>query len=417
MMENSTDLHKNKPREELETTAICTVGDGDNLLYYGYPADELATLCQFEEVAYLLLFGELPNESQLSDFRSRLLTRTLSPGVGIFTDPETLSDEIRDTFHPMDVIHTEISVQGAFVRGLRETEKMPRQFPIFLHPQRKSEIEARFKKDDPRRKIVLWDLPRFALSLLASLPFELYLWRKRLANENPCGTSLALSKESYAHYVLNAVSNEKASAKSVAMMNTSLILYAEHGFNASTHAARTIASTGANMYFAVCGALGALSGELHGGANEQSFRFMQQFATPQEARKETLKALARKEKIMGFGHAVYKKGDPRHSRMKEWARILSREKGDMSLFEIAEAIEEVMREEKGIFPNVDFYTGIAYAHCGIPVEFFTPVFALARLSGWFAHIGEKIMRGGLVRPREAYDGPCARHITVTAVCH
>lgn len=386
------------------TTKICTAKDGHGLYYRGYLIDDLVNNSNFEEAIYLLLFGELPNPEQYHNFKYHLSTASLDADRETLLSLKVLPSICRSFMSPMDVLRTAISVRGAEVCALRRIEYMPKHLPPYMPAAWRTEIESRFLEGAPQRKLLLWDIPRTAIELFVSLPREIFRWKRFVAKLSGAGNAYVRFDMLYAKYVLAAVSNEAPTENTVRMMNASLILYAEHEFNASAFAARVIASTRADPYSALCGAVGALGGELHGGANEQALHLINEFKTPEEARAGIRTKLARKEMVMGFGHRVYKKGDPRHPYMKEWARVLSRDTNNMQAFEVAEAIEETMLAEKSLFPNVDFYTGIAYQRAGIPTELFTPIFVLGRLPGWLAHISEQYRDDTLIRPTAIYAG-------------
>ncbi|MAS10408.1 2-methylcitrate synthase [Endozoicomonas sp. G2_2] len=350
-------------------TAICTVGkQGVGLTYRGYLIEDLAAKAEFEEVAYLMLYGELPTQSQLDDYKKRLAgMRTLPDGVK--TALEVLP---RDT-HPMDVMRT-----GASVLGTIEQENDP----------------AKQQHDVADR-------------LLASFPSMLMYWYHFV--ESGKRIEVDTDDDKIGGHFLHLLHGEKPSEDAIKCMSTSLILYAEHEFNASTFTARVVTATLSDFYSATVGAIGALRGPLHGGANEKAMELIQTFKDPDDAEAGLKKMLANKEKIMGFGHRVYKKADPRNGIIKEWSKKLA---GDdpykQNLYAISERLEQVMQDEKGMFPNADFYHATAYHFLGIPTKLFTPIFVISRLTGWGAHIFEQRADNRLIRPNAEYVGPDVR---------
>ncbi len=351
-------------------TAISTVGKKDmGLTYRGYSVEDLSEHASFEEVAYLLIHDKLPNRRELEEYRTALVNMR-----GVPDRLKVILESLPPSSHPMDVLRTGCSALGAIEPETAEREQ---------------------------------DQYRVADRLLASLPYMLLYWYRfhqdgvRISHETG-------QREMAGHFLalLNGMPPEAILRKAI---NASLVLYAEHEFNASTFSARVTASTLSDFHSAVTAAIGTLSGPLHGGANEQAMKMITPLHSPDEAEKEILRMLAAKKKVMGFGHRVYKKQpDPRSSIMKEWARRLSAEAGDMGLFSIFERVEEVVFREKKLFANVDFYGALTYHLCGIPTELFTPVFAIARVSGWAAHIIEQRADNKLIRPSAEYIGPEAR---------
>jgi 2-methylcitrate synthase len=349
------------------STAICTVGaGGDSLRYRGYDVEDLAEHAQFEEVAYLLLYGKLPTRSELDAYLKKLRPLRALPAPL----RETL-ERIPATTHPMDVLRTGCSMLGAV------------------------EPEGDFSHQDAA-----------ADRLLAAMPSILGYWRRFTADGERVDT--ATDDPSIAAQVFHLLTGRRPNDAQRKFMEASLIVYAEHEFNASTFTARVIAGTLSDIHSAVTGAIGALRGPLHGGANEAAMELIEQFRTPAEAAAGVRARLARKEKIMGFGHAVYKKRDPRNAVFKKFSKQLSAAAQDAYLFDVSEAVEKVMADDKQLFPNADFYGASAYHFAGIATPMFTPLFALARTSGWCAHIKEQRADNKLIRPAAQYTGPDRR---------
>ena len=355
------------------STAICTVGKaGVGLTYRGYAIEDLAEFATFEEVAFLLLVGTLPNQQQLADFKERLRAfRFLPPAL------KEVLERIPKNAHPMDVLRTGTSMAGVL------------------------EPEVNFSQQD-----------RVAERLLASLPSMLCYWY-RFTHEGGIRIELDSEEESVAGHFLTMLHGVKPSPEHLRCMDVSLILYAEHEFNASTFTARVCAATLSDFYSCVTGAIGTLRGALHGGANEAAMELVSKFKTPREARETVKEMLARKEKIMGFGHAVYRHSDPRNEVIKAWARRLapSAWDGDGYLFAVSEEVEKVMSEEKRLFANADFFSASSYHFMGVPTALFTPIFVLARVTGWSAHIKEQRSNNKLIRPSADYIGPDPRPFT------
>ncbi len=348
-------------------TAISFVDKaGIGLNYRGYSVNDLAENAQFEEVAYLLTRGTLPTLSQFEKYTEQLRKlRTL---------PEQLCKVLElmpKTAHPMDVLRTGCSFLGT--------------------------LEPELKTHD---QIAIAD------RLIATFPAMLCYWYHFSHNNKKINTDI--KEGNLAFYFLQLLHYREPQEIHIKALNVSLILYAEHEFNASTFAARVTASTLADFYSAICSAIGTLSGPLHGGANEQAMALIAQFKNPDEAEKAIIKKLANKEKIMGFGHRVYRASDPRSDVIKVWSKRLSEIDKEKNLFAISERIEQVMHREKNIFPNLDFYSASTYHFCGIPTPMFTPIFVFARIAGWAAHIIEQRADNKLIRPLADYIGPEAK---------
>lgn len=349
------------------TTAIATVGAEGNALHYrGYDVAELAERASFEEVAWLLLYGELPSADELAGYRSRLQTLRGLPSALC----EVL-ERIPGNAHPMDVLRTGCSMLGTL------------------------EPEGDFSHQ--------YDV---ANRLIASLPSMLLYWH----HYRHSGTRIETETDEpgAAGHFLRLLHGKAPSELHERALDASLILYAEHEFNASTFAARICAATLADIFSAVTAAIGTLRGPLHGGANEAAMDLIERFESAGEARQGVLRMLDRKERIMGFGHAVYKISDPRSTVIKRWSRKLAETDSERVLYDIAETIESLMRSEKNLFPNLDFFSAPAYRSLGIPTPLFTPIFVLARVAGWSAHIFEQRANNRLIRPTADYVGPAPR---------
>ncbi len=347
------------------TTGIATVGKaGAGLTYRGYRIEDLAEQSTFEEVAYLLIYNRLPTGDQLAAYKRRL-----SGMQGLPDDLKTVLEQIPGGAHPMDVLRTGCSVLGT------------------LEPD----------GEGGRNPAAIADR---LIASFGSMLLYWYMFRNRGERiETESG------EDTVAGHFLKLLTGSEPDAQKKRALDVSLILYAEHEFNASTFTARVVTSTLADIYSGITAAIGALRGPLHGGANEAAMELVSQFDSPAVAEKGVMQMLASKRLIMGFGHRVYKNGDPRSSIVKDWARRLAEESGNTEHFDISERIEEVMMREKGMHTNLDFFAATVYHLCGIPTQMFTPVFVIARTSGWAAHIIEQLNNNRLIRPLAEYTGP------------
>ncbi len=344
-------------------TALSTVGQtGAGLTYRGYDVKELAAEARFEEVAYLLLYGELPTQAQLEVYLAKLKKlRDLPPAL-----KEVLERIPADT-HPMDVMRT-----GASMLGTLEPETG------FEHQRHSTD------------------------RLLAAFPAIMCYWY-RFSHDGK-RIDCVTDEDSIGAHFLHLLLDKKPSDLHQKVMDVSLILYAEHEFNASTFTARVCASTLSDLFSCITAAIGTLRGPLHGGANEAAMEMIQRFDSAEDAIKGTLGMLERKDKIMGFGHAIYKESDPRNEVIKGWAKKLADEAGDTVLYPVSEAIDKTMWEQKKLFPNADFYHASAYHFMGIPTKLFTPIFVCSRLTGWAAHVFEQRANNRIIRPSAEYIG-------------
>lgn len=345
-------------------TALCTVGqEGTGLTYCGYDIHDLAEHAEFEEVAYLLLYGQLPTAAALGSYRSRLQGLRQLPAA-----LREVLERIPADAHPMDVMRTGCSMLGNL------------------------ETEQSFSEQDQH-------IDR----LLSAFPGIITYWYRYSHHGERIETDS--DEETVGGHFLKLLHGKKPCDLHVKVMHASLILYAEHEFNASTFTARTCASTLSDLHSCITGAIGTLRGPLHGGANEAAMAMIENWQTPDEAEAALMDMLERKEKIMGFGHAIYRKSDPRNAIIKEWSRQLAEQVGDTRLYPVSERVEAVMQREKGLFPNADFFHASAYHFMGIPTPLFTPIFVISRLTGWAAHVKEQRANNRIIRPSADYTGP------------
>lgn len=345
-------------------SAICTCGvEGKGLNYRGYSIEDLAAKGTFEETAWLLTRGALPKTSELASYKASLKSQRAIPAP--LAD---ILERIPSTSHPMDVLRTGVSFlgnlepEGPNLNPLQATDRL--------------------------------------IACLGSL--LAYWW---VFNRRGVRIDTASGEDTTAGHFLRLLHGKAPDAESQRCLDISLILYAEHEFNASTFTGRTIASTLSDYHSAVIGAIGALRGPLHGGANEAAMELIEKFGTPEEADAGLKRMLASKSLIMGFGHRVYSISDPRSDIIKPWARRMAERSGNQAMFPVAERIEKVMWDEKKLFPNLDFYSALAYHFAGIPTPLFTPLFVLSRITGWSAHILEQRANNKLIRPMSRYIGP------------
>ncbi len=350
-------------------TALSTVGkSGSGLTYRGYDVSDLADKCIFEEVAYLLLYGNLPTQSELDAYQAKLKTLR-----GL---PQALKDvleRIPAEAHPMDVLRT-----GCSMLGNLETE---------------TDFEQENDKTD---------------RMLAVFPSIINYWY-RFTHDN-VQIETETDDDTIGGHFLHLLKGEKPNELHTKVMNISLILYAEHEFNASTFTARVCASTLSDIHSCITGAIGSLRGNLHGGANEAAMDMIQDFKSPDEAEEEMMAMLARKDKIMGFGHAIYSESDPRNVIIKKWAEKLADDVGDTVLYPVSVRCEEVMWREKKLFCNADFFHASTYNFMGIPTKLFTPIFVCSRLTGWAAHVFEQRANNRIIRPSAEYIGEEPRDV-------
>ena len=345
-------------------TALSTVGKaGKGLTYRGYAIEELSEKATFEEVAFMLLYGNLPNQLEYDNYSSKLKSYRSIP-----SDLKQVLEKIPKTTHPMDVLRTGCSMLGNL------------------------EPEGDFSNQNETSD-----------RILAALPSIITYWYR--FSHDGVRVETATDHETIGGQFLSLLTGKEPSEEHARALDISLILYAEHGFNASTFTARICASTLSDMHSCVTGAIGTLRGPLHGGANEEAMNMIEKFSSREEANKKVKEMLANKDKIMGFGHPVYTNEDPRNKITKALSKKLGESSGNSLLYEVSEEVEKVMDEEKGLFANVDFYMASAYHYLGIPTPIFTPLFVIGRTSGWASNVMEQRADNRIIRPSEEYTGP------------